>query len=152
MANRAELSDRISHARLGGCFIEVISIRLQYLDLWLRTIFSNTNQTDKRKREFGALLKQCKKYLSEDLYSRISDFNDGRIDAVHGYVIGTTSYGALADVIAKSDGLSEDLADFVILNFGEIVTDDFENQHHNLGDRIFHVASVREHLKSRVPI
>jgi len=42
MANQAELAARIQHAKAAKCFIEVISLRLQYLDLWLRVFFHNT--------------------------------------------------------------------------------------------------------------
>src|SRR6266850_2756011 len=59
MANREDLSDRVCNARQAKCFIEVISLRLQYMDIWLRVYYENSSHTEIREREFGRLLKQC---------------------------------------------------------------------------------------------
>ena len=36
--------------------MEVISLRLQYMDVWLRVYYQNTPHTEPREREFGRLL------------------------------------------------------------------------------------------------
>ena len=134
MANQAELAARIKHAKAVNCLIEVISLRIQYLDLWLRAFFENTPHKVVREREFGRLLKQCfKQGLDKSLYEDIHQFNRNRIKAIHGYLIGITTYTELGVVVGKSEGLSEALAEFVVLNSGEIVTYEFENQHHDRG-------------------
>lgn len=149
MSNQAELAVRIRHAKASFCLIEVISLRIQFLDLWLRIFFENTPHQGARGKEFGRLLKQClKQGLDKNLYDRIYKFNDHRIKAVHGYLIGVTTYAEIGAAVRESEGLSEALAEFVLLNCGEVVTDEFENQHHNRGDAIYDVPRLLAHLRS----
>ena len=63
-ANLTDGAARSKHAYDSGCFIEVISLRLQYFDLWLRMFWVVRNQKGKifeqdDKRPFGALLAYC---------------------------------------------------------------------------------------------
>lgn len=153
MANRSNLAQRINHARQCSCFIEVISLRIQYMDMWLRVFFENTPHTEVRKKEFGALLKQCfNSGFEKNLYDRIHNFNQHRINAIHGYLVGTTNYGEISKTVDESDGLSEALAEYVLLNSGEIVTEEFIKQHHNRGDMVFHIPNLLQDLRSRLPI
>ncbi len=154
MNNMAELSSRIAHARKANCLIEVISLRIQYQDLWLRIYFENRHHdAERRQQEFGRLLRQCFKLgLEKTLYDKILKFNKDRVKAIHGYLIGVTTYEELSSVVAESDGLSEKLADFVVRNSGEVVTEDFVNQHHNRGDAVYHIPRLLAHLKERPPI
>jgi hypothetical protein len=153
MSNLAELTNRVRHARFSNCLIEVVSLRLQYMDIWLRVYFENTPHTEARQQEFGRLLKQClQKGLDKSLYDRIQRFNKDRVKAIHGYLLGIMKYDELSVVVAQSDGLSEVLAEFVLLSCGEIVTTEFERQHHNRGDTVRHLPSSIAHLRSREPI
>jgi hypothetical protein len=154
MNNMNELANRVAHARKENCLIEVISLRLQYIDLWLRVFFENTPHDEKtRQQEFGRLLKQCFKLgLDKTLYDQIFKFNKDRVKAIHSYLIGLTTYDELNDVVAESDGLSEKLAEFVLCNSGEEVTSEFETQYHNRGDVVYHVPRLLGHLKTREEI
>lgn len=153
MNNRNELVARVWHARNSYCLIEVISLRIQYLDRWLRIYYENVPHQEPREREFGRLLKQCLKLgLEKSLYDRIQKFNKKRVHAIHGYVLGSIAYEELYVVVAESDGLSEALEEFVILNAGEVITTSFENQHHNRGDTVFHVPHLLTNLRSRLTI
>jgi len=153
MANQAELGARIQHAKTASCFIEVISLRIQYLDLWLRVFFENTPHEAVRQRQFGRLLRQClKQGLEKNLYDRIYKFNGHRVKAIHGYLIGLTTYAEIEYVVRESEGFSEALVEFVVLNSGEVVTGDFENQYHNRGDDVYHVPTLLTHLRSRPSI
>lgn len=150
IANRQDLALRVRHARDSGCLIEVISLRLQYMDIWLRVYYENTPHSEKREREFGRLLKQClKQGLRKDLFEKIHQFNRDRVKAIHGYLVGLIAYDQLDNVIKESDGLSEDLTEFVLLNSGEAVTEAFATQHHNRGDAVYPVQSLIEHLRSK---
>lgn len=153
MANREELEGKINHARAAGCLIEVISLRMQYLDGFLRMYFDNTSKGDVRQREFGRLLRQCFQLgLEKSLYDRLGTFNKARVDAIHGYLTGAMIYSKLADVLENSDGICEHLVEFVLLNCGEVVTPEFERQHSNRGDRIVHLPSNIHHLRTRPPL
>lgn len=151
--NMAELGKRVRYAREGNCLIEVVSLRLQYMDIWLRIYFENTPHQDKREQMFGRLLKQClHQGLEKGLYDRILQFNKDRVDAIHGYLVGVMKYDDLTRVVAESDGLSEELAAFVLVNSGVPVTAEFENQYHNRGDIVYHVPSVLAMLQACDPI
>jgi hypothetical protein len=153
MENRAELSKRIQIAREHNCLIEVISLRIQYMDLWLRIYFENVPHENDRQQEFGKLLRQCFDLkLEKVLYDTILKFNKDRVKAIHGYLIGLTSYTELENVVKESDGLSERLAEFVLTNSGEVVTQEFVNQHHNRGDAVYHIPNLLQNLQSREPI
>lgn len=149
MNNMAELASRVAHARKANCLIEVISLRIQYMDLWLRIFFENRpNAGEKREQEFGRLLKQCFKLgFDKGLYDKVHKFNKDRVKAIHGYLIGMTSYEDLNKVVTESEGLSEDVAEFVVINSGDIVTEDFVNQYHNRGDSVYHIPRLLEYLR-----
>jgi hypothetical protein len=125
LRNFDELSSRINHATAAGCVIEIISLRLQVIDFWLRVFFSNRAPSGQaREREFGRLLKQCFDLgLSDAIYRRLKAFNKQRIDAIHGYVVGSTSYDALKAVAVESDVLLRDVVVFVVSNSGVVVRD-----------------------------
>ena len=150
MANHADLAARIRHAKGQNCLIEVISLRIQYMDVWLRIYFENTPHSSAREREFGRLLRQCFEIgLAKTLYDRLVQFNKDRVKAIHGYLLGLIAYDGLRDVVAESDGLAEELTEFVLLNSGEAVTENFEKQHHNRGDAVYHVPNLLAQLRSR---
>lgn len=153
MANLENLTLRVRHARESNCLIEVISLRLQYMDLWLRVFYENTPHTEGREREFGRLLKQClKQGLSKDLYDRIHQFNKDRVRAIHGYLVGHIAYDQLTSVTEESDGLSAKLVEFVLINSGEEVSEAFMTQNHNRGDTVHHLPWLVKRLQSGLAI
>lgn len=153
MAKLAEVSGRIQHARATNCLIEVVELRLQYMDLWLRIYFENTQHAETRPREFGHLLTQCRRQgLANGIYDRMRAFNRDRVNAVHGYLVGKLQYENLVAVISESDGLAEELTEFVLLHSGEEVSEDFEKQHHDRGDAVYNVPLFVEQLRARPSI
>jgi hypothetical protein len=105
MSNREELYSQIQYAKAARCFIEVLSLRLQYLDVWLRVFFENTPHHGRRKREFGWLLEQClNQGLDKKLYDRIARFNEDRVKAIRGYLIGLTTYAEIEKNSARFRG------------------------------------------------
>lgn len=99
--NITEISDRAKYALDIGCYLEVLSLRLQYYDLLLRIfwIVKNTKGkifSSKDKRMFGELIKDCAVLgLDHSLVERLREFNRTRVDAIHKYMIGATDYNAL---------------------------------------------------------
>ena len=107
MANQAELAARIRHAKASNCLIEVISLRIQFLDLWLRVFFENTPHQGPREKEFGALAQTVPQAGSDkNLYDRIHKFNRRRVEAIHGYLIGITTYEEMGAVVGESEELT----------------------------------------------
>jgi len=149
MRNWDELSRRIQRARAANCLIEVVSLRMQYMDVWLRIFFENTPHTDKRRREFGRLLEQCFKLgLKKRIYDQIITFNRHRIAAIHGYMVGKTNYDVIGHAVQDSDGLAEALCEFVLVSSGEIVDESFATTYHKRGDMIFNIPAMIGKLKS----
>ncbi len=146
MANLAEVRQRILLAIRAGCFIEVISLRLQLMDYWLRIYFvENALPDSKRDREFGRLLEQCSQLgLEPGLVSRLREFNKSRIAAIHGFVVGHVRYPALEATARASQSLSRDLIAFVLQTTGQVVTT--LEGYPNVGDMILNVPAALQNL------
>lgn len=137
MDNTQNIGKRIDAAINAGCFIEALSLRLQIVDFWLRIYFRNTrNEGEQRRREFGRLLDQCKKLgLDNSLFTKLKEFNNHRVDAIHGYVIGKTTYEALKPIVAESKKLSSETIAWVLENCGEVISN-AEGRAFKVGDTI----------------
>lgn len=144
MNNSFEIKSRVQHANNNKCFIEVISLKLQMMDYWLRYYYVNKNTSkDKRKREFGALLEQCYKVcgLDKELYMEMKEFNRKRIEAIHGYVVGHIKYDDLEEVARNSTNTLNKLIIFVIDNCGEVISK--LDGYNYVGDVIYHVPRLK---------
>lgn len=148
--NMQEVQTRIDNALANNCYIEVLSLRIQVMDYWLRIYFVNkSGNDDKRKREFGALLDQCKELgLDSDLYKEIDEFNKNRVKAIHGFVVGLIRYNELEEIAAKSRSELIKLILFVIDNCGEVISK-LEGMN-NVGDAIFNVPHLKNYYHSRL--
>lgn len=124
LSNLDEIQRRIRESVTAGCQIEAISIRLQVIDYWLRLYFANRSiSTVKRRREFGGLLDQCRNLgLEATLCERLQQANLKRIDAIHGFVVGSIAYAELESVSAQFGQLVKDVVTFVVMNSGTEVT------------------------------
>lgn len=124
LENIRVVAEKIKHAAQSRCFIEVISLRLQVIDFWLRIYFYNVpNNAENREREFGRLLKQCYRHkLEKNLYDELVLFNRHRVDAIHGFMIGTIAYEKIQEVATEADHLLRKTVVYVINNSGMNVT------------------------------
>ncbi len=117
----AELSRR---AYESGCYIEVISLRLQHIDFWLRAYWVARNKGGeifdaKDKRTFRALIEDCKKLgFDEELIERMRSFNQARVDSIHKYLLGAIRYADLAAVCDNHRGLDSDVRKYVCQHVG----------------------------------
>lgn len=143
LENQEEIGERIKHARNSNCLIEVISLRLQNMDMWLRVFYSNTPTKEKRKQEFGPFIRQCFDVgLDKKIYDRLVKFNKDRRVAIHCYLLGQMKYEDFRATVDNSDGLADEIIKFVILNAGEIVTPEHRNMSGKAGDSIFRVRDL----------
>lgn len=152
LENMAEIGKRINHAIEVNCHIEVISLRIQIIDFWLRVFFVNRASYDEQRgKEFGKLLKQCNRLgLDNELFQELQEFNKLRIKAIHGYVVGATYYEELIKVSYSSKMLATKVVTFVLLNCGKVISE-FDGSGH-VGDMIINVPAQIQHLQDSVSL
>ncbi len=126
--NFEEGAKRSKHAFENGCYLEVISLRLQHTELWLRMFWVAKNGNGKifdpsDKRTFGAIVNDCSNLgFRSDLVARLKDFNEHRINAIHKYLLGATDYGELKKVCEANTGLDREVGEFVRNEIGSIIS------------------------------
>jgi len=117
--NFKEGPERAKNALSNKCYLEVISLRLQHAEFWLRMFWVAKNKKGKiyepeDKRTFGVIINDCKQLgFKTDLIQRLLEFNEHRINAIHKYLLGATEYGELRDVCEKSYGLDGEVGEYV---------------------------------------
>ena len=148
LKNLEDVGRRIKRAIQAECYVEVISLRIQIVDYWLRIYFVNKAHTGmKRRREFGGLLDQCKELgFDNELYRELMAFNLHRINAIHGYVIGKIEYNILNSIVLESKSLSARTIIYVLQNCGEVITS-FDGRFER-GDMILNVPLQVYHLQN----
>jgi hypothetical protein len=137
LSNLQNISEKIQKAIDSEFYIEALSLRLQIVDFWLRVFYRNKrNIGEQRQREFGRLIDQCKKLgMDQPLVTRLKDFNTHRVNAIHGYVIGKTTYENLAPVVTESKALSSECIAWILENCGEVI-DSMEGKTFEVGDMV----------------
>lgn len=122
--NYKEGKDRSRHALQNGCYLEVISLRIQHAEFWLRIFYVVKNKRGKifdpnDKRTFGVIINDCKQLgFSHDLIKRLKDFNHHRVNAIHKYLLGKTDYEKLREVCTFTTGLDGEVGKYVRDNVG----------------------------------
>jgi hypothetical protein len=117
--NFKEGPSRTKHALENHCYLEVISLRLQHAEFWLRIFWVVKNkkgkifETDDR-RTFGMIINDCKNLgFDLDLIERLRKFNEHRINAIHKYLLGATTYEELREVCEAYTGLDGEVGEYV---------------------------------------
>lgn len=125
--NLMEGPGRTKHALRNHCYLEVISLRLQHADFWLRMFWVARNTKGEifsvdDKRTFGTIIKDCKLLGFDDALSqRLQEFNKQRVDAIHKYLLGATSYEEFREVCEISAGLDVEVREYVCREVGTFV-------------------------------
>lgn len=144
--NHDDIKNKIRNAINSNCFIELISLRLQIIDYWLRIFLENSTPEIKRDREFGRLIKQAKNAgLPQQIYNKLEDFNNTRIAAIHGFAIGTTSYEQIQRAAESSKSLLIETITHIANNSGEVVYSR-DHLHANPGAMVMEVAGFCRNL------
>ena len=118
-SNTFDIQKRYRRATEQGCFIEVIALRVQHMELWLRMFWVAKNGRGSvfsagDRRTFGMIIGACVEVgLPEDLATDLRCFNDIRIDAVHKYVLGDIAYDDLATAASDHPRLNSRVVEFV---------------------------------------
>lgn len=117
--NYKEGAARSKHAYDSGCFIEVISLRLQHIDFWLRCFWVARNRKGQifdasDKRTFGVLVTDCERLrFDSSLIQRMRSFNASRVDSIHKYLLGAIRYDDLEPICDAHNGLDSDAGNYV---------------------------------------
>lgn len=125
MSNLQDGAAKSKHALQQGCFIEVIALRTQHAEFWLRMFWAAKNTNGKifapsDKRTFGVIINHCIALgLPQELGDRLQAANQHRIDAVHKYLLGETDYAALGEACTANQGLDADVRAFVVMAIGQ---------------------------------
>jgi len=125
--NFAEGAARSKAALSQGFFIEVLNLRVQHTELWLRVLLVHTKGGGyvipaNDKRTFGQVIEECASALPQTLLDRLRLFNRSRIEAVHKYLLGGTDYAALKQACDDSNGIDKLVYDLVIARVGRPIT------------------------------
>ena len=125
--NFVEGSGRAKAAYAQGFYIEVINLRVQHTEFWLRILLVHGKGAGfvippDDRRTFGEVIESCAKALPGALLARLRAFNRVRIEAVHKYLLGATDYGALKQACDDSVGIDKDVYDLVLTTVGRPVT------------------------------
>lgn len=129
LENLSIIVDRAKSALNNNYFIEFISLKIQYLEYFLKIYWVSKNPDNKildenSKKFFGTLISECKSYsFDSELIDKIDDFNKQRVLAIHKFLMGGTTESELESVCKKYSKLGNELYNYVLDQCGEIVTD-----------------------------
>jgi len=125
VANFVEVGERATHAYQVGCYIEVLTLRSQSAELFLRVYLAAKlalapSFPANDKRPLGALIKECEVVgLDSATIESLRKFNTDRISVVHHYLLGSQPYDALRNVCDQSRDLIKDLVAVLSTDVGE---------------------------------
>lgn len=125
--NFVEGSARSRNALAQGFYIEVINLRVQHTECWLRILYVHSRGegvviAPDDRRTFGQVIGDCASLLPPDLLDRLRSFNKSRTEAVHKYLLGGTDYNKLKAACDSSTGLDGIVYNLVLDTVGRPVT------------------------------
>ena len=118
-ANLLKGAEKSNNAFDQGFYIETISLRLQYMEIFLRMYVVAKNKSgkviaDTDKRTFGNYINECSQLgFDATLIKELKDFNDMRIIAIHKFLIGDSSYEDFEVVCKATKGLDMKIIKYV---------------------------------------
>jgi hypothetical protein len=122
-------------------FIEFISLKIQYLEYYLKIYWVTKNPNnevlDENSRKFfGTLIQECKEYGFEStLIEKISDFNKERVKSIHKFLMGGITESELKSFCIANSKLGNELYNYVLDECGEFI-DDVKNIPEDVGSNI----------------
>lgn len=127
--NLSIIVERAKKAFENQFYIEFISLKIQYLEYYLKIYWVTKNPDNKILDEttikhFGTLINECEIYGFEPvLINKIKDFNSARVKAIHKFLMGATSEAELRIVCEKYLKLGTELYKYVIDECGQFIED-----------------------------
>jgi len=130
LANTYEVTDRHRHAVEVGCYLEVIALRTQHMELWLRMYWVVKNRKGKLfepggRLTFGDVIDRCEQSgLDSELVKDLRAFKQVRNDAVHNYILGDIAYEELLQAASDHKDLDSRVVDTVTREIARPATAD----------------------------
>jgi hypothetical protein len=127
--NLSIIIERAKSAFNHNHFIEFVSLKIQYLEYYLKIYWVSKNPKnkildEKNKIFFGVLISECRSFgFDNELIDKIDDFNKQRVLAIHKFLMGGTTESELGLVCKKYAKLGDEIFNYVLEQCGEIVTD-----------------------------
>jgi len=141
LENLSIVVERAKSALENNFFIEFISLKIQYLEYFLK-IYWVTKNPDKKildensRKFFGTLINECKDFgFDSELIGKINEFNNERVKAIHKFLMGGTTESELEIICKKYSKLGNELYNYVLDECGEFV-DDINSIPENVGSMI----------------
>ncbi|MFC3198256.1 hypothetical protein ACFOET_11595 [Parapedobacter deserti] len=127
LENLSIIVARAKHALQAGHYIEFISLKIQYIEFYLKIFWVTKNPAgaildqDSRKL-FGAIINECESFgFDKKIIADIKDFNETRIKAIHKYLMGGTDEQELQVVSLKHSKLGNAVYEHVINECGVVL-------------------------------
>jgi hypothetical protein len=119
LANLKDVHVRHRRAMACECYVEVIALRVQHIELWLRMYWVTKNPGRKvfaadAKSTFGHVIGCCENAgFDADLVTQLRAFNDVRTAAVHKYILGNIEYDGLRQAALDHHELDAAVVEYV---------------------------------------
>jgi hypothetical protein len=141
LENLSKIIQKGKSALEQGFFIEFISLKIQYLEFYLKIYWVSKNSKDEildenSRKFFGTLIQECKEYgFDSSLIEKINDFNTERVKAIHKFLMGGTSESELKSFCVENSKLGNELYNYVLDECGVFI-DNVKNIPENVGSMI----------------
>lgn len=129
LENLSIIVERAKKAFENQFYIEFISLKIQYLEFYLKIYWVIKNPDNKvldenTQKFFGTLINECETFGFEPaLLNKIKDFNSTRVKAIHKFMMGATSEAELKIVCEKYLKLGNELYNYVVDECGQFIED-----------------------------
>lgn len=107
--NSTNLNARIVFAKEAGCFIEVLALQFQHMELALHMYWKHcdaASHSTVSRPTFGICIAHCKRLgLPDETCRDLFALNKKRNDLIHGFAYGKIAYEALEPLCKKANGI-----------------------------------------------
>lgn len=132
LENLSIIVDRAKNAFQNEHYIEFISLKIQYIEFYLKIFWVTKNPNNavlnqNDRNFFGTIINECENFgFDINIISDIKDFNETRIKAIHKYLMGGTDEQELKSVSIKHSKLGNSVYQHVIDNCGVVLNNPTE--------------------------
>ena len=143
MENLATLVAHAKDARSKGFYIEFISLKLQFVEFFLRVFYAVKSNgqiyAQNDKKTFGVIINECETVgFDGTLIADLKNFNTHRVNAIHKFILGNTSNQELANACDEYQHLGNIIKNYVIGEVG-VKVDKPEEIPNKAGSMLFQI-------------